>query len=120
MLIFTVGGAVVGGLPEPQAASDAITRYTANHTILVSSTATGGSLYTDPQAFNQIQLFATTGEVPTRAADAIDYGGSPAALAAGVTVTADQQSGALRIATIQETANEAVEVADAFGDELTT
>ena len=57
---------------------------------------------------------------PTRAAEAIDYNGSPAALAAGVTVTADQQTGALRISTTQETADEAVAVADAFADELTT
>ena len=120
VVIFTIGGAVVGGYPEPESAADSITRYNASHTILVSSTSSNGSNFTDPQAFNQIQLFATTGEVPTRAAEAIDYNGSPAALAAGVTVTADQQTGALRIATTQETADEAVEVADAFGDELTT
>ena len=120
VLIFTVGGAVVGGLPEPQTATDSITRYTANHTILVSSTATGGSLYTDPQAFNQIQLFATTGVVPQRAAEALGYSGSSAQLASTITAITDQQTGALQISTTQATADEAVEIADAFGDELTT
>ncbi|MEP6296217.1 MAG: hypothetical protein ABJ382_02745, partial [Ilumatobacter sp.] len=39
-------------------------------------------------------------------------------LAAQVVVTADQQSGALRISTTQATPDEAVDVADAFADEL--
>lgn len=119
MVLFTIGGAVIGGLPAPESAADSITRYNASHTILVSSTTDGVSGYTDPQAFNQIQLFATTGEVPLRAAEATDYNGAPAALAATVTVTADQQTGALQISTTQESADHAVEVADAFGDELT-
>ena len=120
VVLFTVGGAVVGGLPEPQTATDAITRYTASHTILVSSTAQGGFSFTDPQAFNQLPLFASTGEVPERAAEAIGYTGSPAQLASTVSTITDQQTGALQISTTQATADEAVEVADAFGDELTT
>ena len=120
VVLFTIGGAVVGGLPAPESAADSITRYTASHTILVSSTSQNGFSFTDPQAFNQIQLFATTGEVPQRAAEAIDYSGAPAQLASTVTAITDQQTGALQISTTQETADEAVAVADAFGDELTT
>jgi Mrp family chromosome partitioning ATPase len=120
VVLFTVGGAVVGGLPAPESAADSITRYTASHTILVSSTSEGGFAFTDPQAFNQIQLFATTGVVPTRAAEAVGYGGSPAQLASQITAITDQQTGALRITTTQATAEDAVEIADAFGDELTT
>ena len=120
VVLFTVGGAVVGGLPAPESAADSITRYTASHTILVSSTSQGGGSFTDPQAFNQIQLFATTGEVPQRAAEALDYADSPAQLASTVTAVSDQQTGALQITTTQATADEAVAVADAFGDELTT
>jgi Mrp family chromosome partitioning ATPase len=121
VLLFTVGGAVVGGLPAPEDAADSITRYTASHTILIApSNSQGGVSYTDPQTFNQIQLFATTGEVPTRAAAALDYDGSSAQLASSVTAITDQQTGALRISTTQATADEAVAVADAFGDELTT
>jgi Mrp family chromosome partitioning ATPase len=120
VVLFTVGGAIIGGLPAPQNAADSITRYTANHTILVSTTSQNGASFTDPQAFNQIQLFTTTGEVPSRAAAAIGYNGSPAQLASTVTATTDQQTGALLISTTQTTADEAVAVADAFGDELTT
>jgi Mrp family chromosome partitioning ATPase/capsular polysaccharide biosynthesis protein len=120
IVLFTVGGAVVGGLPSPTSAADSVTRYTASHTILVSSTAQDGTSYTDPQAFNQIQLFATTGEVPLRAAKALGYDGSPAQLASTVTAVTDQLTGALQISTTQATADEAVAVADAFGDQLTT
>jgi Mrp family chromosome partitioning ATPase/capsular polysaccharide biosynthesis protein len=120
VLLFTIGGAVIGGLPAPDSAADSVTRYTASHTILVSSTSENGSIFTDPQAFNQLQLFATTGEVPKRAAESIDYSGAPAALASTVDVVADQQTGALRISTTQDGADEAVEVADAFGDELSS
>jgi Mrp family chromosome partitioning ATPase len=116
--LFTVAGAVVGGLPAPESAADSITRYTASHTILVSSTSQGLSSFTDPQAFNQIQLFTTTGEVPQRAAEALGYDGPPAQLASTITAITDQQTGALRITTTQATADEAVAVADAFGDEL--
>jgi len=120
VVIFTIGGVVIGGYPEPQQAADSITRWTASHTLLVSNTADNGAGFTDPQSFNQLQLFATTGQVPARAAEAIGYNGEPAALSAQLVVSADQQSGALKITTTQETASEAVEVADAIADELTT
>ncbi len=120
VLILTVVGALVAGLPQPESAADSVTRYTADHTILVSSSAESGGLYNDPQAFNQLQLFATTGEVPARAAESIGYTGSPAALASQISVSADQTTGALQIATTQATADDAVQIADAFADELVT
>ena len=116
--IFAIAGAAAGGLPEPDKASDAITRWTASHTILVSSSADNTLGYTDPQAFNQLTLFTTTGQVPIRAAEAIGFDGEPAALAAGVAVAADQQTGAIQISTTQDTPEAAVDVADAFADEL--
>jgi Mrp family chromosome partitioning ATPase len=118
VVIFTIAGAAIAGLPEPEQAADSVTTWNANHTLLVSSSTGAGSVFTDPQAFNQLQLFATTGVVPQRAAEAIDFNGPPAALAAQVTVTADQQSGALRISTTQSTADDAVEYADAIADQL--
>ena len=33
--LLTIAGAVAGGLPEPEKATDSITRWTASHTILV-------------------------------------------------------------------------------------
>ncbi|MEP6300222.1 MAG: hypothetical protein ABJ382_23125, partial [Ilumatobacter sp.] len=61
--LFGIAGAAVGGLPQPQTAADATVQWTASHTILVSSSSDVGSLFTDPLAFNQLQLFATTGQV---------------------------------------------------------
>lgn len=118
VVLFGLAGAAAGGIPQPDNAADATVRWTASHTILVSDSSDNGSLFTNPLAFNQLQLFATTGEVPSRAAEAIDYDGAPAALAGQVQVVADQQSGALRITTTQAQPDAAVEVADAFGDEL--
>jgi len=116
--LFGIAGAAVGAIPQPDSAADATVRWTASHTILVSDSSDSGSLFTNPLAFNQLQLFATTGQVPTRAAEVIGFAGAPAALAAQVQVVADQQSGALRISTTQAGPEAAVEVADAFGDEL--
>jgi Mrp family chromosome partitioning ATPase len=118
VVLFTIGGAVIAGLPQPEQAADSVTTWNANHTLLVSNSTGTNSVFTDPQAFNQLQLFATTGEVPQRAAEAIDYNGPPAALAAQVTVTSDQQSGALRISTTQSDPDSAVEYVDAIADEL--
>jgi Mrp family chromosome partitioning ATPase/capsular polysaccharide biosynthesis protein len=119
VVIFTILGAAVAGLPAPEQAADAVTRWNASHTLLVSNTSNAGGS-NDPQAFNQLTLFATTGQVPARAADALGYSGPPAALASQVLVNSDQQTGALQISTIQDTRDEAVAIADAFANELTT
>ena len=117
VVIFTILGAVVAGAPSPQEAADSVTRWNAAHTLLVSNTSDGGVL-NDQQAFNQLALFATTGRVPERAADALGFTGSPAALASEIEVISDQQTGALQISTTQETEDEAVAIANAFADEL--
>ncbi len=116
VVIFTILGAAVAGAPSPEKAVDSITRWNAAHTLLVSSTSSTG--FNDPQAFNQLTLFATTGQVPARAAETLGYDGSPAALAGQVEVFADQGTGALQISTTQDTEDDAVEVADAFANEL--
>ena len=119
VVIFTIVGAVVAGLPAPEQAADSITRWNASHTLLVSDTSDSGG-FNDGRAFNQLSLFTTTGRVPERAAEALDFNGSPAALASRVVVTSDQQTGALRISTTQETEEEAVAIADTFATELST
>ena len=119
VVIFTILGAVVAGAPSPQEAADSVTRWNAAHTLLVSNSSDGG-VYSDPQAFNQLTLFATTGRVPERAAAALDYSGSPAALASEIDVISDQQTGALQISTTQETEEDAVAIANAFANELST
>lgn len=116
--LLVVAGGVLGGLPAPEQAADAITRWNASHTILVSNSSSEQGSYIDPQQFNQLTLFATTGQVPLRVAERLGYDGAPAALAGSITVEADQQSGALRIRTTQDTSEAAVEIADGFADEL--
>jgi Mrp family chromosome partitioning ATPase len=111
-------GVAVGALPAPKSAVSATTNWTASHTLLLSTTSSTQTIYSDPVAFNQLQLFAVTGEVPKRAAAKLGFGGEPAALAAQVQVQVDQQTGALRISTTQSTAERAVLVADTFADEL--
>lgn len=120
VVIFTILGAVVAGAPSPQKAADSVTRWNAAHTLLVTSSSESGGVYSDPQAFNQLTLFATTGRVPERAAETLDYQGSPAALASQVVVTSDSQTGALQISTTQETEDDAVAIADTFAIELST
>jgi Mrp family chromosome partitioning ATPase/capsular polysaccharide biosynthesis protein len=120
VVIFTILGAVVAGAPSPQKAADSVTRWNAAHTLLVTSSSESGGVYSDPQAFNQLTLFATTGKVPERAAETLDYQGSPAALASQVVVTSDSQTGALQISTTQETEDDAVAIADTFAIELST
>ena len=61
----------MAGLPAPENAADSVTRWNASHTLLVSNTSDGG-VFNDQQAFNQLTLFATTGRVPERAAEALD------------------------------------------------
>ncbi len=117
VLLAALGGAV-GAIPSSAKSVDATTTYTAAHTLLLSNTSVNDSLFSDPVAFNQLQLFAVTGEVPRRVADKLDYAGVPAALAAQVTVVIDTSNAALRISTQQSTADAAVQIADAFADEL--
>lgn len=116
VVAFTIVGGVVAGLPSPEDASESITEWNASHTLLLVSGSSGG--YSDGVGFNQLQLFTTVGEVPARVAAAIDYDGPPAVLASQISVIAEQQSGAFRITTTQATAEEAVQIADSFADEL--
>ena len=115
-------GVLAGALPSPAttkaAETDANTKWTASHTLLISDSSSQGS-YVNSVATNQLQLFATTGEVPKRVAQSIGYNGVPAELVTQVVVTVDQASGALRITTTQTTAEQSVLVADSFADELT-
>ena len=118
IVLLAALGAGVGAIPSSQKSVDATTQWQASHTLLLSTTSLGDSVFNDPVAFNQLQLFAVTGEVPRRVAQKLNYQGVPAALAAQVTVTIDTSNAALRISTTQTTADQAVTIADAFADEL--
>lgn len=123
IVALAVLGALAGALPNPSTTADSPVQNTdwlASHTLLVSNTSPGQNVYNDPTTFNQLQLFATVGEVPKRVAEEIGYSGQPAELASQITVTLDQQAAAMRISTTQDTPEEAVTIADAFANQLTT
>ncbi len=113
VVLFAVLGGLVGAIPSPQKAQDATLSFQATHTLLLSST--NGNLFSDPVALNQIQLFATTGEVPKRAAAAL--GISPADIS--ISPSLDQTTGALSLTATEPTAARAVAMADAVATALT-
>jgi Mrp family chromosome partitioning ATPase/capsular polysaccharide biosynthesis protein len=63
-------------------------------------------------------LFATSGEVPKRAAESIGFDAGGAALAGQITVSAVQEQAAIVIATMQDSPDAAVRMTDAVGDQL--
>jgi Mrp family chromosome partitioning ATPase/capsular polysaccharide biosynthesis protein len=117
IVLLALVGAVFGALPEPARVEEqVVTRYSATHTMLQNADVLG----TQSALINasQIQLFATTGEVPTRAAEELDYSGSPALLASQVEVNFDFNTGALTVTTVQDSAQWAERVADVYAEVL--
>ena len=72
----------------------------------------------DPVNIERTAFFATTGVVPERAAEKVGFEGAGAQLAAEVVATGDSTIGTLQIQTTQPEPDEAVELAQAFGDSL--
>ena len=120
LVVFTLLGGVLGALPDPGSAADARTRWFASHTLFLFDTDPSGTGFVDPVRLNQLQLLATSGEVPKRAAESIDFGGGGASLAAQMDVQAIQDQAAIVISTTQDSADAAVAMADAVGDQLVT
>ena len=119
VLSMVVLGALVGALPAPKTATDTVNRWNAGHTLLLSNSADVGTIQSNPVSLNQIKLFAVTGEVPKRAAEKLNFAGSAVLLASQIKITVDPESGSIRLATTQNSADSAVAVADTFADELT-
>ena len=115
--ICAVVAAAVTWLVTPASADTTkkVGSYTATATILVGST--------DPERvgnMGRIPLFMTTGEIPRRAAAAVDYDGDPALLAAGLTVTPDNAAQALTVSATASDGERAAAVANAFATETVT
>ncbi|WP_432560118.1 tyrosine-protein kinase family protein [Granulicoccus sp. GXG6511] len=64
-----------------------------------------------------MKLFVTTGEIPKRAAAALDYQGDPAVLASGLTVEEVPEAQALTISTTSADGARAAQVANTFAAE---
>ena len=116
--LFTAIGAALAAVPTPTRVGDEsqATLYTATHTLLLNNTALAQSTTTAISP-SQITLFATTGDVPERVDERLNYPGNAARLASTVTVAFDVTTGALTFATTQDSAAQAEQVANAFAEE---
>ena len=120
VVLLTLLGVALGATPRPERAADASTTWSATHTLTVGTTDPTQNGFIDQVTFNQLQLFATTGDVPAAVAKTIGFDGSGQALASQIVVTADNAKASLTITTTQEDPATAVSVVDAFGEELQT
>ena len=104
--------AFLGTDPEPEPIE---TNYQATHTLLADAIGSNQSVGTI--TFAQVPVFATTGEVPRRVAEQLEYDGNPASLAARMIVETDPTTGVVRFTMQDANADQAVRIVDAFADE---
>jgi len=117
VLVPFVAAAAIAMLTAPDAteqeASAAVSTYSATATLITSPTQ---SVETAPVSLATVALYTTTGEIPKRAARALDYRGEPQLLASMVAVTPSSETGTLTI-TATDTDQKAVEeLVNAFAD----
>lgn len=116
LVVFLAIGAVLGALPEPQQVAEQERTFTATHTLLLNDTSDQEVASTISPG--QVTLFATTGEVPQRAAASLEFSGNAATLASQVTPAFDFTNGALTISATGTDATRTEQIADTFADEL--
>lgn len=115
VVLLAFVGAVIGALPEPQRVEEQATRYSATHTLLQNDAS---NQFQALISVSQISLFASAGEVPSRAVRALSYSGSAADLASQMQVEYDFNTGALTVTTTQDSAQRAEQFADTYADVL--
>lgn len=119
IIIFAVAGGIVGAIPEPERVEERERTFTATHTMLLNNPdTTFGQPTTAGVAPTQVTLFVQVGEVPKRAAEAIDFSGNPASLASQIVTEFDFTSNSLTITSTQNDGARAELIADTFADEL--
>lgn len=114
ILAATLVAAAVMWIVTPATPSTAqkVGSYTATATLLVSVRQGGeGSV-----SLERVKLFITTGDIPVRAAERLEYRGEPAVLASRITVTTEPAAQAMRIAATDYDGNRAAEIANGFAD----
>lgn len=116
VVLFALLGAVAGALPEPQRVEEIERSFVATHTMVLNNDPDQvGSTVTSPA---QAVLLVTTGEVPQRVKEALDYPGNRATLASQVTANFDFTNGALTITGRGSDAARVEEVTNTFAEEL--
>ena len=80
VILAAMAGAVIGAIPEPEKVEEQVRTFTATHTMVLNEADPNAQTGTVISP-NQVTLFVTTGEVPARAAEAIEFNGNSATLA---------------------------------------
>jgi Mrp family chromosome partitioning ATPase len=120
VLLMALVGSALAAIPQPDKVDEELVRtYEATHTLLLNQDSYESSAGASVSP-GQVALFATVGVVPERVKKIIDYRGNAAKLAAGVLAEFDYSTGALRLTTTQNTAEQAELIADTFAGELTS
>lgn len=112
LCMVVAAGVVFAITPAQRDLVPRIGSYTATATMLVGSEGETGYA-----SMGRVALFITTGEVPARAAAALNYQDSPAALAKSVTVETASDSASVTITTTGTNGNRAAEVVNTFASE---
>ena len=108
-----------GAATTKTASSPSASSYSAT-SILLPEAANGSITSSDPSGLSltTMAFFATTGDVPRNVAAALHYRGNPGTLASQVSATVNSTIGVLEISTTQPTAAGAVQLVNAFDDQL--
>ena len=92
--------------------------YTATQTLSVVQPSVNATAPLVSFTPSQLAVYATVGEVPRRAAEELDYPGTPQELAATITAEPDDTVGVLRITATDADGAQAALIANTFGRKL--
>lgn len=109
----------VGAATTKTASNSSASSYSAT-SILLPESPNGSITSSDPSGLSltAMAFFATNGDVPRNVAAALHYQGNPETLASQVNATVNSTIGVLEISTTQPTASGAVQLVNAFDDQL--
>ena len=122
VVVFAVGGAVVGYIPEPSASESAVVTdpYTATHVLVLNSDP--ALIETGPVPAARFELFATRGDVPDRVAERVEAETGeaidPGALAGSVVATFDYRQLTMDFTATDFVAERAELIAQSFAEEF--
>jgi Mrp family chromosome partitioning ATPase len=110
-LLLGCAGGLLSALPDPAETVDSRVFYVARHTLLIES---DGGVLEDPTAVNQLELRATTGDVPDLVEERLGY---PAALSS---TALDTFEASLILEATADSPEVAEDTANAYADVLST
>ena len=114
IVLSTLLGGAAAFVATPSTVRPIVRSYRATATMLASN----GNGQIGTVTFNQVPVFATTGEVPRRVKAILKWPGEPAALAAQILASIDPSTGTFTVTSQQPSPKRAVLLANSFADEL--